>query len=291
MRKSSRLTGAVLLVLLCIVIVIWYATLREDRHGLLTVSFLDVGQGDSIYIDAPSGRQVLIDGGKNSIVMRRLASVRPWWDRTIDVVIPTHPDADHIGGLVDVLARYKVGMIIRSRGEGDTQTAKALVEAMKQEGSQNIVAMRGQIVDLGDGAYLQILYPDRLLPRVATNDGCVVARLVYGETSFMLSCDAPQGVEEYLVALASTPLGTSDGSLRSDVLKAGHHGSKSSSSLLFLGFVNPYLGVFSRGCTNTYGHPAPEVVARFEQFGIPTYDTCEDGTITFVSDGQIVIRK
>jgi len=291
MRKSSRLTGIVILVLLCVVAIIWYAALREDRHGLLTVSFLDVGQGDSIYIDAPSGRQVLIDGGKGSTVLRRLASASPWWDRTIDVVIPTHPDADHIGGLADVLARYQVGMIIRSSVEGDTQTAKALMEAIKQEGSQNVVAMRGQVVDLGGGAYLQILYPDRLVPRIATNDGSVVARLVYGNTSFMLTGDVPQEVENYLVALASTPLGTSDGSLRSDVLKAGHHGSKFSSSSQFMGFVNPYFGVFSRGCDNTYGHPAPEVVERFKQFDIPTLDTCEDGTVTFVSDGQTVVRK
>ncbi len=284
MRKSSRLTGMVLAVLLCVVAVMWYAVLREDRHGILTVSFLDVGQGDSVYIDAPSGRQVLIDGGKSSTVLRRLASVMPWWDRTIDVVVPTHPDADHIGGLVDVLARYKVSTIIHSSVEGDTQTAKALVEAMKQEGSRNVVAMRGQVVDLGGGAYLQILYPDRLLPHVATNDGCVVVRLVYGKTSFMLSCDAPQGVEEYLVALDGA-------SLRSDVLKAGHHGSKYSSSPIFLGFVSPSSGVFSRGCTNTYGHPAPEVVERFKQFGIPTFDTCKDGTVTFVSDGQTVVRE
>lgn len=284
MRKSSRLTGVVIAVLLCVVGVIWYAALREDRHGFLTVSFLDVGQGDSIYVDAPSGRQVLIDGGKSSTILRRLASAMPWWDRTIDVVIPTHPDADHIGGLVDVLARYKVSMIIRPSVEGDTQTAKALVEAMRQEGSQNIVAMRGQVVDLGGGAYLQILYPDRLLPRVATNDGCVVAHLVYGKTSFMLSCDASQGVENYLVAL--------DGkSLHSDILKAGHHGSKYSTSPLFLGFVGPSFGVFSRGCTNTYGHPAPEVVARFKQFDVSTFDTCKDGTVTFVSDGQTVVRK
>src|SRR3990167_8456952 len=291
MRRSVIAQAIVILFLLVLTVGIWWAVFREDRHGILTVSFLDVGQGDAIFIDAPSGRQVLIDGGRSSVVLRQLSRMTPWWDRTIDVVIPTHPDADHIGGLVGVLARYKVGMIIRSSVEGDTQTAKALVEAMKHEGSQNIVAMRGQVVDLGDGVYLQILYPDRLLPHVATNDGCVVARLVYGETSFMLSCDAPLGVEEYLVALASTPLGTSDGSLRSDVLKAGHHGSKSSSSLLFLGFVNPYFGVFSRGCTNTYGHPALEVVERFKQFDIPTFDTCKDGTVTFVSDGQTVVRK
>jgi competence protein ComEC len=284
MRKSSRLTSIAIAVLLCVVAIIWYAALREDRHGLLTVSFLDIGQGDSIFIDAPSGRQVLIDGGRNALVLQRLSAVMPWWDRTIDVVIPTHPDADHIGGLVDVLARYKVGMIIHSSVEGDTQTAQALVEAMRQEGSRNVVAMRGQVVHLGDGAYLQILYPDRSVPHVDTNDGSVVVHLIYGNTSFMLTGDAPQGVENYLVALDGA-------SLHSDVLKAGHHGSKYSSGPLFLGFVSPEFGVFSRGCNNTYGHPAPEVVARFKSFGIPTFDTCKDGTITFVSDGASVVRK
>jgi competence protein ComEC len=284
MRKSSRLTGIIIVTLCCVVGVVWYAALREDRHGLLTVAFLDIGQGDSIFIDAPSGRQVLIDGGRNSLVLQRLAAVMPWWDRSIDVVIPTHPDADHIGGLVDVVARYRVDMIIHSSVEGDTQTAKALTVAMQQESSKNIVAMRGQVVDLGDGAYLQILYPDRLVPHVDTNDGSVVVHLIYGNTSFMLTGDAPQGIENYLVALDGA-------SLHSDVLKAGHHGSKYSSGPLFLGFVNPSFGVFSRGCDNTYGHPAPEIVQRFKDFGIPTFDTCKDGTIVFVSDGQAVSRQ
>lgn len=133
-------------------------------------------------------------------------------------------------------------------------------------------------------AYLEVLSPDRLVPRVDTNTGCVVARLVYGKTAFMLSCDAPHEIENYLVYLGG-------GALRSDVLKAGHHGSKTSSGVLFLGYVNPQWGVFSRGCNNRYGHPAPETVARFSQFEIPTLDTCEEGTITFASDGQTVQRK
>src|SRR3989344_6286481 len=197
MRKSSRLTGIVILVLLCVVAIIWYAALREDRRGLLTVSFLDVGQGDSIFIQAPSGRQVLIDGGANTGVLRELARVVPWYDRSIDVVIPTHPDADHIGGLIDVLARYRIETIIHSSVEGDTKTFAAFNRGVTDKHAQEIVAMRGQIVDLGGGAYLQILSPDRLVPNVDTNDGCVVVRLVYGATAFMLPCDAPQSVENY----------------------------------------------------------------------------------------------
>ena len=284
MRRSTRFTWIIIATLFFVVGCLWYATIREDRHGLLRVSFLNIGQGDSIFIDAPSGRQVLIDGGPNANVLRELAQVMPWYDRSIDVMIPTHPDADHIGGLIDVLSHYKISTIIHSSVEGDTKTYAALVDAMKQEGARQIVAMRGQIINLGAGAYLEILYPDRLVPHVETNDGSVVARLVYGKTAFMLTGDAPQGIENYLVRLDAS-------ALHSDVLKAGHHGSKNSSSPLWIGFVNPSYAVFSRGCNNRYGHPAPEVVLRFKQFGIPTFDTCTDDTVTFVSDGEVVIKK
>ena len=284
MRRSVKITGYAILALLFFCLCIWYAVIQESRNGFLTVSFLNIGQGDSIFIDAPSGRQVLIDGGPSGIVLRELSKVIPWYDRTIDVVIPTHPDADHIGGLIDVLPRYKIEMIVHSDMEGDTATAKALAEGIAREGARQVIARRGQLIDLGGGAYLEILFPDRSVKNVETNTGCVVTRLVYGKTSFMLSCDAPKEIENYLVRL--------DGAdLHSDVLKAGHHGSKNSSSELFVGFVNPSHGVFSRGCNNKYGHPAPEVLALFERFGIPTGDTCKDGTIAFVSDGNTITQK
>jgi len=284
MRRSVKITGYAILTLLFLCLCIWYAVIQESRNGLLTVSFLNIGQGDSIFIEAPSGRQALIDGGPSGIVLRELSKFIPWYDRTIDVVIPTHPDADHIGGLVDVLPRYKIGTIVHSDVEGDTATAKALVEGMAREGAQQVIARRGQLIDLGGGVYIEVLFPDRSVKNVETNTGCVVTRLVYGKTSFMLSCDAPKEIENYLVRL--------DGAdLRSDVLKAGHHGSKNSSSELFVGFVNPEYGVFSRGCNNKYGHPAPEVTALFERFGIPTGDTCKDGTITFTSNGLQISRS
>jgi len=281
MRKSTVVMGAALLVLLFFTICIWYAAFREDRHGLLTVSFLNIGQGDSIFIDSPSGRQVIIDGGPNASVIRELGAVMPWYDRTIDVMIPTHPDSDHVGGLIDVLARYKIGTIIQSSVQGSTATWDTLEKSIRSEGANVITAKRGQIVDLGRGAYLEILSPDRDVPNVDTNTGCVVTHLVYGKTSFMLSCDAPQPIENYLVSLDGTDL-------HSDVLKAGHHGSKTSSSPLFVGYVDPTYTVYSRGCNNKYGFPHQETIDTFKKFGIPTLDTCTQGTITFVSDGNSV---
>jgi competence protein ComEC len=282
--NSTKVLGIAILVALFFAGLIWYAVLQEDRGGLLRVSFLDIGQGDSVFIESPDGRQVLIDGGPDSTVIRRLGEVMPWYDRSLDVVIGTHPDADHIGGLIDVFARYKTSLIVRSSVLGATATWNAFEKSAKAEGAQIVTAQRGQIIDLDDGAYLEVLFPDRSVPNLETNTGCVVTRLVYGQTSFLLSCDAPQAVENYLVGL--------DGArLRSSVLKAGHHGSKTSSSPLFLGFVNPEYAVFSRGCDNKYGHPSKETVERFATFGIPTKDTCEQGTVTFVSDGKNVALR
>jgi competence protein ComEC len=200
------------------------------------------------------------------------------------VVIPTHPDADHIAGLLPVLRRYDVSYIVHSDVAGDTVTARRLVSAMRHEGARDVVARRGQVIELGGSARLEVLAPDRSVTGVATNDGCVVTRLVYGNTAFMLGCDAPQTVEKYLAAL--------DGrGLKSDVLKAGHHGSRTSSAPLFLDMVDPQWVVYSRGCDNIYGHPNRETIETMARFGIPTLDTCEQGTITFESDGRKVWRE
>ncbi|MBI2030884.1 MBL fold metallo-hydrolase [Candidatus Kaiserbacteria bacterium] len=287
MRQSVRITGILILTLLAISAVVWSAVLRESRHGILTVSFLDVGQGDSILIESPSGLTALIDGGPTAGVLREIGKQLPWYDRSIDVIIPTHPDADHITGLIDVLERYKVSNIIQSSVEGDTATWRALEDLIReraQKGTRVVTADRGQIIDLGSGVYLEVLSPDREVPDLETNTGCVVTRLVYGDTSFMLSCDAPQAIEKYLVSI--------DGAdLRSDVLKAGHHGSKTSSAPIFVGYIDPQYAVYSRGCDNMYGMPHKETVATYKAFNIPTLDTCTIGTIVFTSDGQQVALR
>lgn len=282
--KSYRLLLWSIAVLGIFSALIWYAAIREDRQGRLRVSFLDVGQGDAIYIESPTGTQILIDGGPDSTVVRRLGEVMPWYDRSIDLVIGTHPDADHVAGLIDVFSRYRVGTIMQSSVLGSTVTWNIFEKSAKAERPVILTAQRGQVVDIGGGAYMEVLSPDRDVSHLETNTGCVVTRLVYGTTSFMFPCDAPQGIEEYLVALDGT-------SLKSDVLKPGHHGSKTSSSPLWIGYVDPVYAVYSRGCDNRYGFPHKQTVSTLKLFGIQSEDTCLRGTVTFVSDGKHVVLK
>lgn len=285
MQRSAQVMGLTVLVLGVLTVVIWMSVAQASTGGELQVTFLDVGQGDAIFIQSPSGAQMLIDGGKNRTVIRQLSKVMPLFDRSIDVILATHPDSDHIGGLPDVLKRYRVGLVVQSSvldPEGvDAEALDAAVAREREDGSVQIVAERGQVIELGNGVTFEILFPDRSVSQIETNTGSIVGRLVYGSTSFMLTGDSPDEIEKYLVLLDAE-------GLQSTVLKAGHHGSRTSSSLQFVGYVSPEYAVFSRGCDNSYGHPHEEPVALFARLGIETFDTCEDGAITFVSDGTTV---
>lgn len=248
--------------------------------GGLSVSFLDVGQGDAIFIESPTGVQTLVDGGPNAAVLRGLGKRMSFFDRSLDAVVATHPDADHIGGLSEVLERYHVGVFFEPGVSHETGAVSALEAALEKEKTPRILARRGMRLLLGGGAYADVLYPDRDVSRVAdTNAGSIVLRVVYGEHEFMLTGDAPKQIEQRLTT-------TYGSALRSDVLKAGHHGSKTSSGETFVKAASPRYVVYSRGCDNRYGHPAPETVALFQKLAIPALDTCERGTITFRSNGK-----
>lgn len=251
---------------------------------LLTVSFLDVGQGDAIFIESPTGTQVLIDAGAGSAVLRELATVMPYGDRSIDAVIATHPDMDHIGGFPDVFERYDIATVIHSGVSHTTSPYRAFMSALSEERAEVYVARRGMRFHLGGGAYLDILFPDRELLDVDPNDASVVTQVVYGNTSFMLTGDASSGIERWLVALDGTYL-------QSAVLKAGHHGSKTSTHPEFLKYVLPEMVVISAGKDNRYGHPHGEVVAHIKEVTENIFRTDEAGTIHFVSDGRMVKRK
>jgi competence protein ComEC len=255
------------------------------QHGKLEVHFLDVGQGDSILIESPSGIDMLIDGGPDRSVMRQLPGQLGFFDRTIDIVLATHPDQDHIAGLDDVLEKYRVSSLIESGVQHTSPFTEALDAAAEEEpGLTRIAARRGMRIDLGDGAYADVLFPDRDVSNVETNDGSVVLHLVYGDTSFLLGGDAPSKVEDYLVSLDAN-------SVKSDVLKASHHGSKNSSDDTWLAAVDPALVVVSAGKGNSYGHPAPEVVERIRNIGARMLSTIDEGTVTLVSDGTSIKEK
>ncbi len=263
---------------------VWYAVFIETSRTTLMVAFLDVGQGDSIFIEAPNGNQILIDGGPGAAVLRELHQVMPYYDRSIDVVIATHPDKDHIGGLVDVINRFAVSYFIEPGVLGTTEIFSALENSVDGHHIKKLTARRGMKIDLGDGVVLNILFPDRDVSRVKnTNDGSIVAILSYGTTNVMLTGDAPQSVEIRLVAL--------DGkNLKSNILKLGHHGSRTSSNASFLGNVSPDYAIISAKLNNSYGHPHQEVLALLQKFKIPSIATYESGTIVFKSDGEAFMR-
>lgn len=287
-QKSTRFSLLLLVALLCILIALFSFSAKTPRQsGGLSVSFLNVGQGDAIFIESPTGVQVLIDAGGGREVLRALSRVQSWFDRSVDVIIATHPDQDHIGGFPDLLARYSVSQIFYSSVDDDGSDARAFARAVSgevQSGAVEKTAKRGDMIDIGGGAKLEVLFPDRDVSGIETNTGSIVARLTYGDTTFLFTGDSPSSIEKYLVRL--------DGAkLHAAVLKVGHHGSRTSSSEEFIDAVSPSFAVISRGCDNSYGHPHKEVVERLAAHAIQILDTCTEGTITFVSDGVDVLMR
>lgn len=274
------------LLLIPLNVLIFHFALFPAEHTL-RVSFLDVGQGDSILIQGPTGVRMLVDGGPDRSVVRELPKLMGPLQKTIDVMVETHPDKDHIAGLADVLETYEVKNILSPGLASDTNVYGRLVSTVESEpGIQSYLARAGMRIHLGGGAYADVLYPNKDVSRLkATNDASIVLRVVYGKTSFMLTGDMASIIEEELVRSAWA------GELKSDVLKVGHHGSKYSTSDVWLRAVSPSVAVISAGKGNAYGHPAPEVLLRIQKQGTRILSTMDQGTITLVSDGTRVVEK
>ncbi len=249
----------------------------------LHVAFLDIGQGDAIWIQAPNGRELLIDSGPDQSVIDRLGEEKNFFDRTIDVILATHSDADHIGGFPYVLDRFKVGTVVESEISSPTLIDRTFGQKVINEQANKLTARSGEriILDKNHGVVIDILFPDQNPTGWETNEASIVARVSYGNTSFLLTGDSPSDVEDYLVK-------TYGPQLKSDVLKLGHHGSKTSSSDAFLQVVHPTTAIVSAGLGNKYGHPAPEVIERAESVNAQILETSQLGTIDCLSDGTTI---
>lgn len=276
-----------------VALLVWWPSLFSESLSLgapvcdpaqLCVVFLDVGQGDAIFIQSPTGTQILVDTGRDQSVLRGLGEVMEWGDREIDYLLLTHPDADHIGGAADVLQRFSISHFIRTENESDTSLWASTEELIDREGVAVTMARRGQMFDLGGGVKFEILFPDTDPTKMESNTSSIVARLIYGNTAFMLTGDSPKSIEEYLVLVEGEHL-------KSDVLKAGHHGSRTSTSELFLAEVDPDYAVISAGKDNSYGHPHLEVTDALFNYGVKTLSTAEVGSVVFWSDGKVVLKK
>jgi len=250
----------------------------------LNVYFLNVGQGDAIFIDSPQHTRVLVDGGKNRKVLTELGKILPFADKRIDVVIATHPDADHIGGLPEVVSRYKVGMFMEPGVKSLNSIDDELHRRLDEKNTAKLIARRGMTINLGGGAKLQILFPTQDVSNWETNRASVVGRLTYGDRKFLLTGDSPIPIEKVLISLDEKMLDV-------DVLKAGHHGSRTSTSLEFAEAVSPDYAVISAGKDNSYGHPHQEVLDILEKVGSKILSTAERGTIKFETNGKVLKLK
>jgi len=276
MPKSSKKWIYIILGgLVCANVIAFSVLLSLAKEKYLEITFFDVGQGDSIFIQAPKGQQILIDGGPTSAVISKLGKEMPFYDRSLDLVILSHPEKDHLAGLLDVLERYKVDNVLWTGVVRDTAEWKEWNNLIKKEGANIQIAQAGERIIISDNpfVYIDVLFPFEDLSNKTfedSNDTSIVARLVFEKDSFLFTGDISRKTELELIK---------NSDLKSEVLKVAHHGSKYSSSLEFLKEVLPKIAVIEVGKDNTYGHPTPEVLARLKDFGIEVLRTDADGDI------------
>lgn len=278
----------------------------QPQDSYLHIIFCDVGQGDAILVSHLS-TQLLIDGGKDEKVLECLEKNMPFWDKKLEVIVATHPDADHIGGLVHVFNHYSTNLIVTNgmmKETTDFDEFKKVVSRKLSAKTRHLQLHQGDAGTIGSEIYFSVLsprvassnnpliiagFPETQLwdkQSVATNisentnDGSIVLLLEYKSTSILLTGDLEKSGE---LALASQGL-----LAEVDILKVGHHGSKTSTSPEFLQMVRPEISVISSGKNNQFGHPNPETLAALRTHSSLIYRTDEHGTLHFVSDGETI---
>lgn len=283
----SKFQSILLLILTLTTVFAWSMLFDVSKEEELKVSILDVGQGDGIFIETPTQGQVLIDGGPGKKVLSELGEVMSMRDRDIDIVIATHTDLDHIGGLVEVLKRYEVKKVIVNGFDAKTDIAKNFYQVARDKNIEIIQAEAGDRIDLGDQIFFDIVspVPSDLSPMPEkSNEVMIMGKLIYQDDTFFFAGDVERP-DEIRLAQSLYPL-------ESDVLKVAHHGSKYSSTDLFLEKVHPGYAVISVGDHNRYGHPTQEALSRLAHIGARIFRTDTMGRITFTSRGQgIEVKK
>jgi competence protein ComEC len=279
MPRIGSLTSRVLVGgVAALALLIWLAV-ASLPDGRLHVTFLDVGQGDASLITLPDGRQILIDGGPSTTPLNwRLGQAMPFWDRNLDMVINTHPDADHLGGLVSLPDRFKIGAVMVNGVERETPLFEQWQVELARAGITPVVATTGTQLVLSPGIRATILHPTpAAIPQNKSNNNSVVLYLQYGEVSFLFPGDIEATVEQQLVN-AGLP--------RATVLKSPHHGSNSSSSEPLLNATSPRVAVVSVDDENRFGLPSAEVLTRYAQHGLTVLRTDQQGTVDLITDGH-----
>lgn len=306
MNKSKAVKIVSSLVLLLLVAVwVWGKEFYGRNEVLARIFVCDVGQGDAIYIRFSFGVDMLVDGGPNSRVLECLAGAMPFYDRQIDVVMLTHPQADHLNGLVEVVKRYKVGMFATSPAGNKTEKFKELTAELGAKEIQVVNLYSGQSLTLGSGARMEMIWPernwvaDKLCPPSACpilsskevtvlgvttdnnlNDFSLMGIISVGEFDMLFTGDGDERIQDEILAM-----GWGRGKTI-EVMKIPHHGSKTGLDRDFLLRFKPSLGVISSGKNNRYGHPAAEIIEMLADWGVELRRTDNEGTVVVETDGK-----
>ncbi|HLD85859.1 MAG TPA: ComEC/Rec2 family competence protein [Patescibacteria group bacterium] len=274
MKKIIVLLGTFGLV---VVLAWWWG--GQSNH-LLTVTFFDVGQGDAALIRTPQDQTILIDGGPDRTILTKLGESLPWTRRTIDLVILSHPHADHVAGLNYVLARYRVRHVLMTGAIHTTPEYLKFLELLKNKEVPVTIAQAGQVIELNGGVSVEVLWPFKSMVGERVDDlntTSIVNRVVYKATAVLFTGDTPKENEAALL--------NSGSDLTAQILKVAHQGSRTSSSEEFIKAVAPEVAVIPVG-QNSYGHPHAEVVERLKKLVEVVLRTDAEGDITWQSNGQ-----
>lgn len=258
--------------LLVLVIIVWL-NLAFPLGRPAQIFFLDVGQGDATLVVASSGRSLLVDGGPNQKVIAELSKTLSFWQDEISVVAITHPDLDHIGGLIPVLRKYKVDLVIETGETASTSAYLELEKLIEAKKIKKVLVKRGDMIDLG-GLKVAVLFPDRVVHNWTENDSSLVLKISNGGKVAILTGDSPKNVLDYLAEIDCP-------GLKSEIVKVGHHGSRTSNSEYFLGCAQSQFAIISAGEKNRYGHPHQEVLDSLQKFGDSILETFKEGRIGF----------
>lgn len=249
--------------------------------GALDLYVLDVGQGDSIFLRGPSGKTMLVDAGTSGAFSRIDSFLQAQGVTKLDVVIATHPHADHIGGMPRVVESYEIGTYYMPDAQTSTQTFERLLDALLEREVSVVEAAAGEntLIEWEKDVEVRILSPLEGVAHKDLNDASVVCRVKYGETAAMLTGDAEAHAERRM--LDAFPRAY----FEAQILKLGHHGSSTSCCDAFLQAVKPEIAIASLGEDNTYGHPHQEILEAMEAYGILLYRTDLDGIVHVRMDG------
>lgn len=253
---------------------------KDALASPLSVHYIDVGQADSVYISLPDGKTMLIDAGENEDGDTVVNYIKALGVSSIDYLVATHPHADHIGGIDDVINNFDIGTLYMPDAYSNTKTFESVLDAVENNNVKMVRAKNGVYICKESDLTIKILSPIST-HYDETNDYSAVVRIVYGDTSFLFMGDAEKLVERQLIS--------SSEQISSDVLKVGHHGSSTSSCEQFIKAVSPSLAVISVGESNSYGHPHDEVLRRLQGAHIPILRTDLQGTVVVGSDGKNII--